>query len=318
MKRFLVLLAFAVLAVSACKKAEEKAVEPAYFMVTPKSADSENGFPHSIDVKVTCDIAFEYALEDGSWITINAGEKDDKNVTPIELVLSVNDGEAPRKDVFTVTAGTKKFTLSITQKTVASAATVQDVHLKYIFPKTVMFQFPAAWSLSSDAAWLEFDPSEGAAGVLTNVTFKAKEFNFTGSERTTDMLISFESASLTLPVIQEDSNPSGDFAQKLPGLYHYDKSGSSIIYDPLAHQTNLVKKTDGSIFRLVNPGEEKMYEISGLPASYAIGDSLHLTIYQNWVTAMDFRTEKDVWVLKTEDSLAWLLDSDEHGYVVKK
>lgn len=318
MKRFLVLLAFAVLAVSACKKAEEKAVEPAYFMVTPKSANSENGFPHSIDVKVTCDIAFEYALEDGSWITINPGEKDDKNVTVLELVLSVNDGDAPRKDVFTVKAGTKVFSLEITQKTVASSATVEDVRLKHIFPKKVMLQFPAAWSLSSDAAWLEFDPSEGAADALTTVSFKATEFNLTGSERTANLLISFESASLTIPVIQDDSTPSGDFAQKLPGLYHYDKSGSSIIYDPLAHQTNLVKKTDGSIFRLVNPGEEKMYEISGLPASYAIGDSLHLTIYQNWVTAMDFRTEKDVWVLKTEDSLAWLLDADEHGYVVNK
>lgn len=312
------MLAFAVLAVSACKKAEEKAVEPAYFMVTPKSANSENGFPHSIDVKVTCDIAFEYALEDGSWITINPGEKDDKNVTVLELVLSVNDGDAPRKDVFTVKAGTKVFSLEITQKTVASSATVEDVRLKHIFPKKVMLQFPAAWSLSSDAAWLEFDPSEGASDALTTVSFKAKEFNLTGSERTANLLISFESASLTIPVIQDDSTPSGDFAQKLPGLYHYDTSGSSIIYDPLAHQTNLVKKTDGSIFRLVNPGEEKMYEISGLPASYAVGDSLHLTIYQNWVTAMDFRTEKDVWVLKTEDSLAWLLDAEEHGYVVKK
>lgn len=312
------MLAFAVLAVPACKKAEEKAVEPAYFMVTPKSANSENGFPHSIDVKVTCDIAFEYALEDGSWITINPGEKDDKNVTVLELLLSVNDGDAPRKDVFTVKAGTKVFSLEITQKTVASSATVEDIRLKYIFPKKVMLQFPAAWSLSSDAAWLEFDPSEGASDALTTVSFKAKEFNLTGSERTANLLISFESASLTIPVIQDDSTPSGDFAQKLPGLYHYDKSGSSIIYDPLAHQTNLVKKTDGSIFRLVNPGAEMMYEISGLPASYAIGDSLHLTIYQNWIKALDFRSEKDVWVLKTEDSLVWLLDADEHGYIVKK
>lgn len=318
MKRFLVLMALAVVAVSACKKAEEKAVEPAYFMVTPKSANSENGFPHSLIVKVTCDIAFKYVLEDGSWITIIPGEKDEKNVTPLELVLDVNDGEASRTDVFTVTAGSKKFTLSITQKTVASSAAVQEVRLKHIFPKKVMLQFPAAWSLSSDASWLEFSPSEGTAGTLTTVSFKANEFNLTGAERSANLLVSFESASLTIPVIQADSSPSGAFAEKLPGLYYYDKSGSSVIYDPLAHQTNLVKKADGSIFRLVSPAETRMYEISGLPASYAIGDSLHLTVYQNWIKAIDFRFEKDVWVLKTDGSFVWLLDAEDHGYVVKK
>jgi hypothetical protein len=33
---------------------------------------------------------------------------------------------------------------------------------------------------------------------------------------------------------------------------------------------------------------------------------------------MAFRSEKDVWVLKTEDSFAWLIDAEDHGYIVKK
>ena len=318
MKRFLLLFVFVALAVPACKKAEEKQTEPSVFKVTPKGADSENGFAHSISVKVTCDIDFEYALEDGSWITINASDKDSRNITTLVLDIELNAGEASRHDVLNITSGSKKASVSITQNTISAGISIQDVRLKYIFPQEVSLQFPVDWTLSSDASWLEFEPAGGSMNIITNVQFKAKDFNFTGEARTANLLISFPGTSITVPMVQEDSNPTGAFAEKLYGLYNYDKAGSSVIYSPLANQTNLVKKNDGSIFRLVSPGEAKMYEISGLPASYAPADSLHLTIYQNWVSSLAFRSEKDVWVLKTEDSFVWLIDEDECGYVVKK
>ncbi len=318
MKKFLVLLTLAALALPACKKANEKATEPSVFNVYPKSATSENGFAHKLTIKVTCDVAFEYGLEDGSWITISAGEKDSKNVTPLDLQLSLNDGTAPRKDVLTVSAGSKKMTINITQNTVASGVSVNEIRLKYIFPQDVVLQFPSAWTLSCDASWLEFDPKSGSPDMLTNVSFKATEFNFADEARNAELTISFEGASVKLPVIQESSLPAGDFAQKSYGLYNYNGAGASVVYNPLEHQTNLVKKADESIFRLVSPVGTKMYEISGLPVSYTPADSLHITIYQNWITSMDFRSEKDVWVLKAEDSFVWLIDAEDHGYVVKK
>lgn len=318
MKRFLVLLALALVAFAACKKANEKATEPSVFKVTPKSADSENGFAHSLTVKVTCDIAFEYALEDGSWITINARDKDSRNVTALELQMSVNDGPSDRKDVLTVSSGSKKISVNITQKTVASGVSVDEIRLKHIFPKAVSFQFPVNWTLSSDAPWLEFSPAAGSMNSITPVSFKANEFNFTGESRSADLVLSFGETSVTIPVVQESSLPEGDFAQKVYGLYNYDGAGASVSYNPVAHQTNLVKRADGSLFRLVNPSEAKMYEIGGLPLSYAPADSLHIIIYQNWISSMAFRSEKDVWVLKTEDSFAWLIDAEDHGYIVKK
>lgn len=318
MKRFVLLLFLAVLAIPSCKKANEKAAEPSVFKVSPKSADSESGFAHTITVKVTCDVAFEYGLEDGSWITVTAGEKDSKNVTPLDLELSLNDGADSRTDVLTISAGSKKITVNITQKTVASGLSVNEVHLKHIFPRAESFKFPAAWSLSCDASWLTFEPASGAADVVTNVTFKANEFNFNEEARSAELVFSFEGASVKLPVVQESSLPTGDFAQKVYGLYNYDGAGSSVWYNQLEHQTNLLKKTDGSIFRLVNPAGAKMYEISGMPASYAPSDSLHITIYQNWVNTMDFHSEKDVWVVKVEDSYAWLIDAENHGYIIKK
>lgn len=318
MKRFLVLLALAALALPACNKANEKATEPSVFKVSPKSADSENGFAHKLTVKVTCDVAFEYGLQDGSWITVTAGEKDAKNVTQLSLELGLNDGTASRKDVLTISAGSKKITVNITQNTVASGLSVDEIRLKYIFGKTESFKFPAAWTLSCDAPWLEFEPKGGSADILTNVSFKANEFNFAEEARSAELLFSFDGASVKLPVVQESSLPSGDFAQKVYGLYNYDGAGASLWYSPLEHQTNLLKKADGAIFRLVDPSAAKMYEISGLPLSYAPSDSLHITIYQNWVNAMQFRSEKDVWVVRAEDTFAWLIDAEDHGYVVKK
>lgn len=318
MKRFVLLLFLAALALPACKKANEKASEPSVFNVYPKTANSENGFAHKLTIKVTCDVAFEYGLEDGSWITIVAGEKDSKNVTSLELQLALNDGTAPRKDVLTVSAGSKKMTVSITQNTISSGMSVNEIRLKYIFPQDVIFMFPAAWTLSCDAPWLEFDPKSGSPDIITNVSFKATEFNFADEARNAELTISFDGASVKLPVVHESSLPAGDFAQKSYGLYNYNGAGASVVYNTLEHQTNLVKKADESIFRLVSPAGTKMYEISGLPVSYSPADSLHITIYQNWITSMDFRSEKDVWVLKAEDSFVWLIDAEDHGYVVKK
>lgn len=318
MKRFLLLLAFMALAVPACKKAEEKQTEPSVFKVTPKGADSENGFAHSISVKVTCDFDFEYALEDGSWITINAGDKDSRNTTTLVLDLELNAGNASRHDVLNITSGSKKISVSITQNPVSAGVPIQEIRLKHIFPRQTTLQFPVDWTLSSDASWLEFEPEGGTMNIITNVTFKAKEFNFAGKARSANLVINFEGTSVTVPVVQESSLPSGAFAEKLYGLYNYDGAGANVVYNPLTHQTNLVKRADGSLFRLVNPAEAKMYEIGGLPLSYAPADSLHLTIYQNWLGAMAFRSEKDVWVVQTEDSFAWLVDADDHGYVVKK
>lgn len=318
MKRILLLLALASVAVLACKKNEEKATEPTVFKVTPKSASSENGFAHSLSVKVTCDVDFEYSLEDGSWISINAGEKNTRNITALDLRLGVNSGESARKDILTVTAGSQEIKVSITQNPVSSSAPVQEIRLSYIFPQTMLFQFPAAWTLSSDASWLEFEPSEGGMNIMTNVSLKAKEFNFGDEERRAELRITFDGASIVVPVLQESSLPSGEFAEKLYGLYNYDGAGSSALYDPLAHQTNLLHRQDGTLFRMVDPAGGRMIEISGLASSYSPADKLHLTIYQNWLSSLDFRSEKDVWVLKTEDSYVWLIDSEEHGFVVKK
>mgnify|MGYP002625269052 CR=1 FL=1 len=318
MKRFLPILAFAVLSAVSCKKADEKPKDPAVFKVSPGKAQSESGFAHTLAVKVTCDIGFEYSMQDGSWITVTASEKDSKDVTVLSLEFTSNDGSAERSDVLELKSGSKSLSVDIKQKPVSGELPVSEVRLRYNYPESYTFVFPVDWTFSTDAPWLEFSPSSGGAGLMTTVTFRAS-FNLSEKERSADVKIAFAGTSpVSLPVCQESSLPSGAFAERAYGLYNYDGAGSSVVFDPLAHQTNLVKKSSESVFRLVDPAGERLYEINGLPPSYEPGDSLHITMYQNWLPSMEFRTEKDVWVLKAEDAYVWLIDADECGYTVKK
>lgn len=313
------LLAMAAALFTACEPKEEKSAEPSVFKVSPTSAKSEHGFAHDLKVKVTCDISFEYSLDDGSWIEISPSERDESNVTVLTLSLSANDGESTRKDNLQIKAGSKLIQFEIGQVPVASSVSIDKVALEYIFPVQQIVQFPVNWTLSSDAQWLEFSPASGTENMITTLSFKAKDFNFTESDRAAEISFNFEGGnSISVPVIQASSLPSGDFAEGGLGIFNYDGKGASLVYDALQHQTNLVRKADGTVFRVIAPAIGKMFEISGLPKSFAPADSLHLEIYHNWMPHIDFILEKDAWVLKTDDTAAWLIDKDKCGYVVKK
>ncbi|MCR5561022.1 MAG: hypothetical protein K6F58_04300 [Bacteroidales bacterium] len=317
MKRFLLLSALALAAFVSCKT-ENKLAEPGVFKVTPRSANAESGFAHALSVNVTCDVDFKYSLKDGSWITIEAGAKNAKNVTELSLNLAANDGDAVRSDILTLQAGSQKLTVEIGQKTMASALPSSQISLKYVFPTTLALNFPQDWTLSSKDSWVAFEPSEGAAGANVRVAVKATELNLAESSRSSELTISFDGSSIAVPVIQESSLPTGAFAEKAYGLYNFGGLGGNVVYDPLKHQTNLVKRSEESLFRLVWPSNGKMVEIGGLPLAYEPSGQVHLVIYQNWNESVAFWTEKDAWVLKAEDSYAWLIDSDLCGYVVKK
>lgn len=317
MKRFVLPALLAIAAILACNN-ESKLAEPSVFKVSPRSANAEDGFAHTLTVKVTCDVAFKYSLEDGSWITIEAGDKDAKNVTALSLQLATNDGDAARSDVLTLKAGTKALTVEISQKTASSALPLSQVSLKYIFPSTVSFTFPEDWTLSCKDSWLEAEPASGKADATARVELRANEFNLTDAARNTELIISLGSAEIALPVTQESSLPSGAFAEKVYGLYNFDGLGGNIVYDAVRHQTNLVKRPEESLFRLVNPGDYKMLEIGGLPATYENSAQAHIVMYQNWSDKLNFRIERDAWVLKIDGAYAWLIDSDLRGYVVKK
>ena len=317
MKRFVLPAVLAIAAILACNN-ENKIAEPGVFKVSPRSANAEDGFAHTLTVNVTCDVAFKYSLEDGSWITIEAGEKDAKNVTALSLQLAANNGDAVRSDVLTLKAGSKALTFEISQKAASSALPVSQVSLKYIFPSTVAFNFPENWTLSCKDAWLEAEPSSGKADATVRVELRANELNLTDAVRNTELIISLGSAEIALPVAQESSLPTGAFAEKVYGLYNYDGLGGNIVYNAVQHQTNLVKRSGESLFRLVNPKGYKMIEIGGLPSTYEVSGQAHLTMYQNWSDKVNFRIERDAWVLKTDGSYAWLIDSELCGYVVKK
>ena len=60
MKRFVLPAILAIAAILACNN-ESKLAEPGVFKVTPRSANAEDGFAHTLTVNVTCDVALKTA-----------------------------------------------------------------------------------------------------------------------------------------------------------------------------------------------------------------------------------------------------------------
>lgn len=306
--------------VLSCGKQEEKGpVEAKVFSINPTVASSESGFAHDLNVKVTCDIAFTTELSDGSWVSVTGSEEGENNITVLTLSLATNAGQEVRSSVLKIVAGSQEKTLKITQQSLSTAISATEVTLDYTRPSSVTVVLPSDWTLSLESdEWLECDVREGKAKSAVTVTFRAKTLNLTDAPRTCRATVSAPGGDVTITVSQNSSLPEGDFASGLYGIYNYDGAGANILYDETAHQTNLVKYPSGVVFRLVNPGELKFFEVSGLPLSPAPGESLALTLYQNWVYSLGYMTDIEVQVLKTDDSTVWMLGSDNVGYVTGK
>lgn len=316
MKRFLLLVLAAVLAVTACQK-KEKVAEPSVFRVSPKSAMNESGFAHELQIMVTCDVQFSHTLDDGSWIEISSSGRNASNLTTLSLMLSMNDSPSERRETLHIQAGSQKTEVEIVQKPLSKAVSVNEVRLQYVFPESLTFNFPEDWTLSSDDSWIRLGTTSGKAGKRTQVEIRSAEMNLTDRARTGQIKIAFQDGAVFLPVIQESSLPSGSFAESVYGIYNYNGIGASITYEPLSAQTNIARHSSGNIFRIVDPMEGKFIEIGGLSSSTAVSDSTRLVIYQNWTDDLAFRSEKDAWVLKAENGFVWLIDPDKTGYIIK-
>ena len=102
------------------------------------------------------------------------------------------------------------------------------------------------------------------------------------------------------------------------GLYNYDRQGTNIAYEPLAHQVSVLKKNDATIeFRMIAPGLNRFLLLRGLPSTLKEGDAVSFSLFQNWTKDLDYSSEVNAEVFKTEDDMVWLLNGDV-CYVIKK
>lgn len=315
----MVLLALLVLAASCGKQEEKGPKEATVFSISPAVAPSESGFAHDLYVKVTCDIAFSAALGDESWMSLSGSEEGENNLTVLTLSMETNAGPEVRSTELTITAGTQVKTIKITQQSLGTAISATEVSLNYTRPSSISVTLPADWTIVLDSGdWLECEPMEGKAKSSVTVSFRAKSLNLTDEVRNCKATVSAPGGNVDITVSQNSSLPEGDFASGSYGIYNFDGSGSNIVYDELAHQTNIVKYPSELVFRLIDPAGLKFFEISGMPVSPAPGDALTLTMYQNWDSGLAYRTETEAQVLKVEDHTVWMLDAGDVGYVTGK
>ena len=102
----------------------------------------------------------------------------------------------------------------------------------------------------------------------------------------------------------------------LPGLYM--KSGSEITYNAGVDQLSVRKSGDQFSFRLLNPVDIKVVEISGIPvdASANTAVNIELRVLEGKQTVS--QTTDTAFILKADDNYLWLALSDGSGAVVKK
>ena len=57
--------------------------------------------------------------------------------------------------------------------------------------------------------------------------------------------------------------------------------------------------------------------LRGLPSTLKEGDAVSFSLFQNWTKDLDYSSEVNAEVFKTEDDMVWLLNGDV-CYVIKK
>lgn len=303
----------------ACEKKPKEPSRPNVFRLNPSSATSENGFQHSIEMKVFCDIKFKLSLSDESWIRIGEQTAGENYATSVSLAMDTNNGSESRSSTLTITAGTMEKTFKITQLPLSASLTQTEIRLEYTKPTSITINLPSDWKINMEAAdWLSIDVTEGSANLPTMVTFKANELNFSESEKVCNGNINIGNEKIALKVIHESSTPKGSFAEPVYGIYNYDGAGANLSYSELTQQTNLLKYPSELIFRLINPGESKFIEFAELPLEFTTGQEVNMCMYQNWMSEFGYKTTFVTSVLKVEEHAVWLIDQNNVGFVIKK
>ena len=293
---------------------------PEVLKISPARVTSEPGNGHEIQFKVTCDKAFESTIENAPWASISSSTEDGNGGTVIKIMLSANNTESDRSGKLVITAGKKTVEGEFSQQPASKLFPVKAITLKDTNPETLSVRLPDNWTISCEdtngkkVSWFTVEPAEGQANIITSVVFQAPEPNF-GSETLNGIAV-VKSGDLVfnITVTQEVSTILGSTF----GLYNYDRQGTNIAYEPLAHQVSVLRRNDSTMeFRMIAPGLNRFLLLRGLPSSLKEGDSVSFTFFQNWTKDLEYSSQVNAKVFKADDNMIWLLDGDV-CYVIKK
>lgn len=320
MKHFGFIIAIpALLFLVGCEQPKEDPT-PEVLKISPAKITSEPGNGHEIQFKVTCDKSFDAAIDNAPWATIAASEDAGNGVTVIKIMLSANTTEADRSGKLVITAGKKEAVGEFSQYPASKLFPTKAITLKDTNPETLSVRLPDNWTIScEDTAgkkvdWFKAEPAEGQANILTSVVFSADQPNFSTDPLNGIAVVTSGDLVFKVTVTQEPSSILG----QTYGLYNYDKQGSNVAFEPLAHQASVLRKTDGTIdFRMIAPALNRFVLFRGLPSTLKAGDAVSFSMFQNWTKDLPYSSTVSAKVFQVKDNMVWLLDGDV-CYVIKK
>lgn len=158
-------------------------------------------------ITITCNAAWT-ASANVDWITISPSSgKGTTAATAATVSLGMNKTAEARTGVITVTSGSSKQTVTITQKAVTEMFPETEVFL--IKQETVDFKIVVngAWSaaIPSDAeAWLSVTPKNGTGDA--SIQLKGKDDNENVGDRKTNLTFTISGETINIPVTQKQKN----------------------------------------------------------------------------------------------------------------
>jgi len=310
-----------VLAVVACGPKETQVEEsgPEILKISPTSKNSESCMAHDIAFTVTCDGEFSISLEDESWMQLKSTGEGKNGAYTVTFSLQNNEGSETRSQTITATAGKLTATATVSQNALGNVLSSTSVDLVNLIPSSQSWKLPGVWSAKcyetdgTASDWFSISPDTGLQNIATNVEIAAREINVDEKNREGYIEITLGTLTLRVDVVQEPAKINGDTL----GVYNFDGANNTALYDELKHQISK-RKAASNEFRIVSPSDSKFFVISGLPDSYAVGDSFSANLIQDWVGTLDYANTLQFTVHKTDADKVWLLTDAGMCFVINK
>ncbi len=317
----------AMLVFQACGGKEESTegkTEKEFLTVTPTAAKNEPAYGHETVFSVEASGEVTAVIPDISWAVASVGMPDG-GITPVTVSFDANDDNRSRSCTMTISSGSKKVAVPLTQSTLSSLiGSGSEVKVTGNIDAVVTFKLSKDWTLSLSTTrgapdWLDANPKEGKGGERSDIAFHPDFFNLSTESRDAYARVTMADGSFFFfHITQESSLPMTDFLEKTAyGYYNYDGNGASIEFDALAHQSAVIRSSEGNSFRLIWPAKEKFFDFKGIPSSISEKDVIDLKLFHSWLTSSGKEEEHTVGVAKVTPDLVYAIDNDKRGYIIK-
>lgn len=288
--RFFFLLVSATLALGCEHREKEAEKEPSILRI---QADNlrPNALQTTVQVTVSCDIAWSADLSDKSWAEIGNLVVKEGIGGSFTLTLSPNTGQDPRETVVKVTAGKGETTATITQEGLGSFFEPSTIMLAGTTETKVTFVAPNSWTaeIASGQDWITLLTKSGTAGASV-LTCRAKDDNKNVGSREGAIRIKIGTVSVEIPVVQNQkdvilgkgSNPV--FQWKGGTLTVHTQS--NVVYeidcgaDWIVHTETRALNEATEIF-VVKPNDDEEYRMAEILFTGGDGATLSISVLQD-------------------------------------